>query len=43
MKGIELPAPYGVEFDIDDLIWMDETMKTESSAEGDQLGRPRAE
>ena len=29
--GNELPSPYGVEFDVDDLIWLDETMKTESS------------
>ena len=29
--GNELPPPYGVEFDVDDLIWLDETMKTESS------------
>jgi len=29
--GLELPAPYGVEFDIDDLIWMDTATKTKAA------------
>jgi HK97 family phage portal protein len=31
-EGCELPAPYGVEFDIDALIWMDTATKTSAAA-----------
>ena len=29
--GLELPAPYGTEFDLDDLIWMDTATKTKAA------------
>jgi len=29
--GLELPAPYGTEFDLDDLIWMDTATKTQAA------------
>ena len=32
-EGLELPAPYGTELDIDDLIWMDTNSKTTASRE----------
>jgi HK97 family phage portal protein len=31
--GLELPEPYGTEFDIDDLIWMDPEARTKAGAE----------
>jgi len=31
-EGLELPRPYGTEFDIDDLIWLDHATKTEAAA-----------
>ena len=31
--GLELPAPYGTEFDLDDLIWMDTATKTKAAHE----------
>jgi phage portal protein BeeE len=31
--GMELPKPYGTEFDIDDLIWMDAETKTKAAAD----------
>ena len=30
-KGLELPAPYGTEFDLDDLIWLDNPTKTKAA------------
>jgi HK97 family phage portal protein len=33
-EGLELPTPYGTEFDIDDLIWMDTATKTKAAQEG---------
>jgi HK97 family phage portal protein len=30
-KGLELPSPYGTEFDLDDLIWMDTATKTKAA------------
>ena len=32
-EGLELPAPYGTEFDIDALIWMDTATKTKAAAD----------
>lgn len=32
-EGLELKAPYGTEFDIDDLIWMVTSVKTKAAAE----------
>jgi HK97 family phage portal protein len=32
-EGLELPKPYGTEFDIDDLIWMDTATKTKAAAD----------
>jgi HK97 family phage portal protein len=32
--GLELPAPYGTEFDIDALIWMDQATKTAAAKDG---------
>ena len=29
--GLELPAPYGTEFDLDDLIWLDTASKTKAA------------
>ena len=29
--GLELPAPYGTEFDLDDLLWMDTTTRTKAA------------
>jgi phage portal protein BeeE len=31
--GLELPAPYGTEFDIDALIWMDTATRTKAAAD----------
>jgi HK97 family phage portal protein len=33
-EGLELPKPYGTEFDIDDLVWLDINAKTTAAAEG---------
>ena len=30
-EGLELPAPYGTEFDIDDLIWFDTATRTKAA------------
>ena len=30
-EGLELPTPYGTEFDVDDLIWMDTATKTKAA------------
>ena len=30
-EGLELPAPYGTEFDIDELIWMDTATRTKAA------------
>jgi HK97 family phage portal protein len=35
-EGLELPKPYGTEFDIGDLIWMDTATKTKAA--GDSIG-----
>jgi HK97 family phage portal protein len=32
--GLELPSPYGTEFDIDDLVWMDTGTKTKAAQDG---------
>jgi HK97 family phage portal protein len=32
-EGLELPVPYGTEFDIDALIWMDTATKTKAAAD----------
>lgn len=32
-EGLELPAPYGTEFDVDDLIWMDTATRTKAAAD----------
>jgi HK97 family phage portal protein len=32
-EGLELPPPYGTEFDIDDLIWMDTATKTKAASD----------
>ena len=34
-EGLDLPSPYGTEFDIDSLIWMDTQTKTEAAHDGD--------
>jgi len=36
--GIELPAPYGTEFDLDDLIWMDTATKTKAAHDAISAG-----
>jgi len=36
--GLELPAPYGTEFDLDDLIWMDTATKTKAAHEAISAG-----
>lgn len=36
-EGLELPKPYGTEFDINDLIWMDAATKI--AAAGDSVGK----
>jgi len=33
-EGLELNAPYGIEFDVDDLIWMVTATKTKAAADG---------
>lgn len=33
-EGLELPSPYGTEFDINDLIWMDADTKTKAAEGG---------
>src|SRR5262252_4383892 len=37
-QGLELPAPYGVEFDVDDLIWMDTATRTKAAGESINAG-----
>jgi HK97 family phage portal protein len=37
-EGCELPAPYGTEFDIDALLWMDTATKTAASRDAVQAG-----
>jgi HK97 family phage portal protein len=32
-EGLELPTPYGTEFDIDDLIWLDTAARTKAAAD----------
>ena len=32
-EGLELPTPYGTEFDMDDLIWMDTATRTKAAAD----------
>lgn len=32
-EGLELPKPYGTEFDIDDLIWMDTATRTKAASD----------
>jgi HK97 family phage portal protein len=32
-EGLELPSPYGTEFDIDDLIWMDTATRTKAASD----------
>jgi HK97 family phage portal protein len=32
-EGLELPAPYGTEFDVDDLIWMDTGTRTKAATD----------
>ena len=36
--GLELPAPYGTEFDVDDLIWLDTSTKTKAAHEAISSG-----
>lgn len=36
--GLELPAPYGTEFDLDDLIWLDNTTKTKAAHDAISAG-----
>jgi len=36
--GLELPAPYGTEFDLDDLIWMDTATRTKASHDAISAG-----
>ncbi len=36
--GLELPAPYGTEFDLDDLIWMDTATKTKAAHDAISAG-----
>jgi HK97 family phage portal protein len=33
-EGLELPKPFGTEFDLDDLIWMDAGSRTKAAADG---------
>lgn len=33
-EGLELPKPYGTEFDVNDLIWMDTAAKTKALSDG---------
>lgn len=37
-EGLELPTPYGTEFDPDDLIWLDTATKTKAAGEGISSG-----
>jgi HK97 family phage portal protein len=32
-EGLDLPTPYGTEFDVDDLIWMDTATRTKAAAD----------
>ena len=41
--GLELPAPYGTEFDLDDLIWLDVGDADEGGARRDRRRRHDAE
>jgi len=36
--GLELPTPYGTEFDIDDLIWMDTATRTKAASDAISSG-----
>jgi len=36
--GLELPAPFGTEFDLDDLIWMDTATKTKAAHDAISAG-----
>jgi HK97 family phage portal protein len=36
--GLELPSPYGTEFDLDDLIWMDTATKTKAAHDAISAG-----
>lgn len=36
--GLELPTPYGTEFDVNDLIWMDTATKTSAASESIKSG-----
>jgi HK97 family phage portal protein len=36
--GLELPTPYGTEFDLDDLIWMDTATKTKAAHDAISAG-----
>ena len=36
--GLELPAPYGTEFDLDDLLWMDTTTRTKAAHDAISAG-----
>jgi HK97 family phage portal protein len=37
-EGLELKAPYGTEFDLDDLIWLDTDSKTKAAADALRAG-----
>jgi len=37
-EGLELPAPYGTEFDLDALIWMDQATRSAGAKEGISSG-----
>jgi HK97 family phage portal protein len=37
-EGLELPTPYGTEFDIDDLIWMDTATRTKAASDAISSG-----
>jgi HK97 family phage portal protein len=37
-EGLELPTPYGTEFDIDDLVWLDTQSKTKAAHEAIAAG-----
>ncbi|HMJ83670.1 MAG TPA: phage portal protein [Vicinamibacterales bacterium] len=36
--GLELPTPYGTEFDLDDLLWMDTTTRTKAAHDAISAG-----
>ena len=37
-EGLELPAPYGTEFDLSDLIWMDHATRSKTAQESISSG-----